>query len=295
MISIIICSANSQLLTKALASIENTIGVAYETIIIHNPNAKLGICEAYNRGANQAAFSILCFVHEDVTFETKGWGRNVIRHLADPSVGLIGVAGGDTKSRVPSSWSSSVFQSEISIIQHFKFDALPPERIIETGYPDNYSLLKPAVCLDGVWLCTRKDVFAECPFDETLFKGFHGYDIDLSLQVFMKYKVGVVFDVLLHHYSEGRYDRIWLHNMMLVSRKWKSLLPLTVRDLSTEELKNQHWVCIQVCLDYFLQLNYKVPVILFYYVTYTANRFFCANRFWFYLRYILLPARRENG
>lgn len=286
MISIIICSADKAALDKAIQSIKQTIGVVYETIVIDNKYAKLSLSTAYNKGAAKARFNILCFMHEDISFETNNWGKNVVAHLGDISVGLIGVAGGDTKSLAPSSWSSSVFQSEISIVQHFKFENKPPERIIKTGYPDNQNQLKPVVCLDGVWLCTRKDVFELCRFDERSFQGFHGYDIDFSLQVFQHCKVGVVFDVVLHHYSEGNYDKTWLRNMMLVSKKWKHRLPMSVRTLQEDEWVEQHWTCIHVFLDYLLELKYKLPLILYYFLRYSSNRFFRIKQFRFYLAYI---------
>jgi hypothetical protein len=108
MISIIICSIDPCRLDQLNRNIEQTIGVPYELIPIDNSSNRYGLCQAYNLGAARAAYPILCFMHEDIAFETADWGLSVIRHLEDPSVGLIGVAGGDGRALVPCSWSVPV-------------------------------------------------------------------------------------------------------------------------------------------------------------------------------------------
>ena len=288
MISVIISSQKKALLEEVTKNIEVTIGVPFEIISIENSNGKMGICEAYNSGAAKASFDILCFMHEDVSFETVGWGKNVVTHLSDMEVGLIGVAGGDTKSVVPSSWSSSVFQSEISIIQHSRDSAVPPQRIVKTGYPNNTATIKNVVCIDGVWMCTRKDIFEKHQFDSVVFKGFHGYDIDFSLQVFSQYRVCVIFDVLLHHYSEGNYSKVWIESAVMISKKWRGILPLSVRGLSKKELITQHWTAMSVFLEKLNLLNYSLPQILTYYCRYSFNRFFHLLHFLHFLKLIFL-------
>ncbi len=298
MISVIICSANKDVLSKALESINATIGVPFETIIIENSAAKFGISEAYNYGAAKAKFDILCFMHEDICFETNNWGQKVLTYLQDTTVGLIGIAGGDTKSLVPSSWSSSVFESEISIIQHFKNKLKQPQRIFKTGYPEDKNSIKKVVCLDGVWMCTRQDVFAQYNFDSKTFKGFHGYDIDFSLQVFMQYKVCVVFDILIHHYSNGSYTKTWMQNMMLVSDKWKNQLPVSVRNLSVKEFTVQHWTTMGRFLDYLFRLNYNLSFIIQQLFKYSFNKYFRINYFLYFIKYAAVnyfkPAKQNT-
>ncbi|MBC7850701.1 MAG: hypothetical protein H7Y31_13250, partial [Chitinophagaceae bacterium] len=175
MISIIICSADPRKLSFVTDNITNTIGLPFEVIAIDNSNGQYGICEAYNTGAKKATHSFLCFMHEDVFFETDNWGEIVCRHLNNPSIGLIGIAGGDAKSIVPSSWSIPVFSNEINITQHSKKNPAEKERqLVSRG--SSISAANRVVVLDGVWLCTRKTVFGEYQFDQKTFTGFHGYD-----------------------------------------------------------------------------------------------------------------------
>jgi GT2 family glycosyltransferase len=274
MVSVIICSKTREAVERVKENIEATIGVPHEIIVIENPDGQFGICTAYNRGGTAARFDILCFMHEDVSYETIGWGHNVVRHLAKKKTGLIGVAGGDTKSLVPSSWPSSIFESEISIIQYNSSNWKNGYRLIKTGYPDNKEAFKKVACLDGVWMCTRKDIFEKFRFDDETFKGFHGYDIDYSLQVATAYDVCVVFDVLIHHYSAGSFNRAWLWSTILVSRKWKDKLPFTVRQISDGELVRQHWTSMNVFIDRMIECGYGRAFMFYQLLAFSVNRYF---------------------
>lgn len=294
MISVIICSADKNVLEGAVNSIANTIGVEHEIITIANKSARLGICEAYNQGAAKARFAILCFMHEDVSFETPGWGHRVIAHLNNKEIGLIGVAGGDTKSLVPSSWPSSIFESEISLIQHYRGNKEKGIKIIMTGYPEDDSSCKNVACIDGVWMCTRKDVFNRHQFDQEGVAGFHGYDIDYSLQVGGSYRVCVIFDVLIHHYSEGSFSKAWMENCMLISSKWKTKLPYSVRPLSRQEFIRQHWTSMNIFIDTMFELEYNLFFIVSKFLQYAATKWFHYRYFIHSFKKILMHAISRN-
>lgn len=279
MISIIICSYKKEVLAKAIQSIKHTIGLPHEIIAIDNLTCNYGICKAYNIGADKASFNILCFMHEDIHFETYNWGQHVVQHLADKKVGLIGVAGGDTKSLAPSGWASMTFKSEINMVQHYKFNSNPAHTIFETGYPNHTISIKKVACIDGVWMCTRKDVFEQFKFDEITFKGFHGYDIDYSLQVQPTYTVAVVFDVLIHHFSEGALNKEWMDSTLLISQKWKTKLPLSVRQISKKETIRQHWTVMNVFIDKMNELNCGMLLKCRIFFKYSFNQYFHFRNF----------------
>jgi hypothetical protein len=286
MISIIICSVNKFLLSQVKLNIEETIGIPYEIIAIDNAVNKEGICTVYNKAGSMAQFPILCFVHEDVSFETKNWGLLVEQHLADSKIGLIGLAGGDTKGIVPSSWSSSFISNEINIYQHYKSGSKPHQHILTTA-GGGVKMQKEVVALDGVFLCTRKEIFDRIKFDEINFKGFHGYDIDYSLQILKEFKVAVVFDILLHHYSEGKPDGNWLKSAFIISKKWRSSLPVSAYNLSDKEFNLHHWQILQVFLSHLFRLQYRFDKILFYYLSFSFTRFFTIRRFLSMGKYVL--------
>jgi GT2 family glycosyltransferase len=279
MISIIICSVNQQHFDTVSNNIANTIGTAFEIIRIDNLQNKYGICAAYNLGAAKAKGNILCFMHEDICFETMNWGTLVINHLSDESTGMIGVAGGTSKSLVPSGWSPAIFDSEINVVQHFRFSAEPPKRICKTKFTELKTNRTEVVAIDGVWMCVRKEVFDDVSFDATTFTGFHGYDIDFSFQVFCKYEIYVVFDILLHHYSEGSFDNAWLTSTIKVSEKWNNILPVSADQLSKEEVVRQHWTCMRFFLQKIKEQQMNKLTIFAYFIRYSFNSMFNAKHF----------------
>jgi GT2 family glycosyltransferase len=291
MISIVISSQDKLVLDGTIENIQNTIGVPHEIIAIDNKGAVMGICEAYNLGSEKASHDIFCFIHEDISFQTADWGKKLVQHFESAKeYVLLGVAGGDTKGLVPSSWSSFIFPSEISLVQHYKYKSeQEPERILRTGYPDDSSLIKPVACIDGVFMAVRRKVFQSCRFDQHTFPGFHGYDIDFSLQVANSGgKAGVVFDILIHHYSEGRFNRTWLESAISVSNKWKHILPLSVRDLTRKDVINQHWTAMKNFLNKLLELEYPRRILFAYYFKFSFNRFFHLRNFIHFNKEILI-------
>ncbi len=293
MISIIICSANNFLLSQVKLNIQETIGVPHEIIAIDNSVNKDGICAVYNRGGAEALYPLLCFVHEDILFETNNWGLLIEQHFKNSDIGLLGFAGGDTKSIVPSSWSSSFRSNEISIIQHYKSVNAFSKRTIsaEKSKPE---VQKNVAALDGVFLCTRKEIFNLHKFDEANFKGFHGYDIDYSLQILKHHSVVVVFNILVHHYSEGRPDKKWAASAIMLSKKWKDILPVSVYPLTNKEFNEHHWKTLQVFMSHLFRLNFRFDQVIFYYLKYSFTRFFNLRRFLSMGKYVLLSAYKKT-
>jgi GT2 family glycosyltransferase len=286
MISIVICSAKPHLLAALRQNVEATIGTPYEIIAVDNSNHRYGICKAYNEGGSKAKYPFICFMHEDISFTTPNWGKRVIGHFSDASTGLLGIAGGDAKSLVPSSWSSCMISNEINVFQHYRSNNLPSEHKLETG-PPAPAAKKRVVALDGVWLCTRKEIFARYKFDEENFPGFHGYDIDYSLQLVQQYELYVIFDILIHHFSEGRPDRTWMNSARRVSKKWKHRLPVSVHDSTFSDFYQHHWRSMQIYLEHMLRLRYNYPTLLLSWITWSFTRYFSFRKFGSMGKYIL--------
>ncbi|MFI2757155.1 glycosyltransferase family 2 protein, partial [Streptococcus suis] len=82
-LSLIICTRDPTALKTVSQSAAATIGVPHEIVAVDNSEGQYGICEAYNIGAAQAQYDVLCFMHEDIRFHTSGWGRIVVDILQD--------------------------------------------------------------------------------------------------------------------------------------------------------------------------------------------------------------------
>lgn len=233
MISVIICSKSRSLLDKVTTSIEETIGVPYEIIVIDNSLGKMGICEAYNKGAADAKFDYLCFGHEDVIYHTQGWGKNMVAHLEKPEIGVIGVCGCVIKPKSPS--GAILFYGD-KVNRTSMLQSVPngvPYRKYDNPFEEEKSEVK---ILDGVFLACRKEVWEKNRFDQTRFPNFHGYDIDFSLQVSRALKNYVVYDILLEHFSEGHNNKAWVESVLALTEKWKSYLPASSQEVNRKEL-----------------------------------------------------------
>ena len=227
MISIIISTVNESLRRAIEKNIEATVGIQHEIVFIDNSDGSRGLCEVYNIGAKQASFNVLCFMHEDVQIKTDDWGKIVLKHFAtDDSLGLLGVVGSTYKSSVFSGWGPYGSPTRIdyaNIIQGYRFKDSPDSHYYHN--PDNSSL-KEVAALDGVWLCSKREIILKHPFDQDTFKRFHCYDLDISLSIGKHYKVAVTFDILMKHFSEGRFEEEWAEATMLLHKKWKDQLPV---------------------------------------------------------------------
>lgn len=264
MISVIISSADKEQLQAVTYNIEKTIGVPYELLVFSNGDGAQSICEVYNKGAWQAKYEILCFMHEDIEIKTGNWGKAVIDTFREhPLLGLIGVVGCRYKSLAPSGWALEagidyrIYYA--NIIQQYKYNNRP-SHFFYRNY-DNKRLARVA-CIDGVWFCTKKSHVIEFPFDQQLLKGFHGYDIDFSLKINQKYDVAVTFDVLIEHFSEGRFDETWMKNILKVHEKWSHFLPLDRQGVSKKEIFFNEKRAFRYFLDQLAQNHFSAWTML---------------------------------
>ncbi len=232
MISIIICSTKPDISVILKENINDTIGVDYELIVIDNSTNLESIFSAYNKGVEQSKFSFLCFIHEDILFRTKDWGKNIIAHLNEKNTGIIGVSGGKIMTKVPASWWLAGPGCK-NIIQHYKNKTT----LLEVS--ENCSgIRQPAIVLDGVFLSLRRELFNQIRFDAEL-SGFHGYDHDICVQsIVAGFNNYVVFDMLIEHFSEGSMNAQYYTNLIKIHKKWQNYLPLFSIDTPGEAKKN---------------------------------------------------------
>ena len=232
MISIIICSKSHDLLKKISLNIADTIGVSYEIIPILNPHGKFGICKAYNDGASQAVYDILCFCHEDILFHNINWGKNLIEHLSNRTISLVGVLGCVVKTKAP----SGAYISQKNLNRINQIQRLPDDTTIHYYENPKNEAVSEVSILDGMFLSCTKSNWQRKKFDENL-KGFHGYDIDFSLSQKENGTILVVYDILLEHFSSGGNSRTWIDAQLFVTEKWKNRLPVVQKDITLTMLK----------------------------------------------------------
>ncbi|MEO6548808.1 MAG: glycosyltransferase [Ferruginibacter sp.] len=240
MISVIICSINKKFAEQVQKNIAQTIGVIWEPIVIDNKISPLGITQVYNAAASKAQYDILCFVHEDILFQTQNWGVTLLNHFKnDVKLGLIGVAGSKYKSKTPSGWFTGCSELDCCNITHLSSD--DKQQIINLN-PNPGLPAQQVVVLDGVFLCCPKTIWEEVKFNDTLLKDFHLYDLDFSCRIAENYKVIVTFEINILHIVKGNhYGNSWLEPTLLWHKTMKKKLPafLPTLDLRIHQFENK--------------------------------------------------------
>jgi glycosyltransferase involved in cell wall biosynthesis len=247
MISIIICSRRKTINRELSENIKNTIGYAYELIVIDNSENQYSIFEAYNLGIEKSTGNYLCFIHDDILFHTKDWG-GVINAIFEKNeqIGLLGIAGAKIKTKMPSAWWDCPEEMRvINIIQHFNNR--------EKGRW-NYGFEKECntivVAIDGVFMTMRKD--DRIRFDSKM-KGFHNYDLNISFEYRKHgYIILVTNEILIEHFSIGTITEAWVASTYKIHNLYNDLLPLgtTKNEINKKfEITNAIRFCSK-CLDY---------------------------------------------
>jgi hypothetical protein len=208
MISINICSINQGYLRNVSENISKTIGIEHELLVWDNRNEKKGICEVYNIMAKKAKYPYLCFLHEDIFFETPGWGLTMTGLFRDnPRTGVIGVAGSTYKSAMFSGWYTGNKHHDYYNYTH-RINGVDHKERQPTV---NEEVFYPVVCIDGVLIACRREVWEDTQFDAENLKGFHFYDIDFSLRAARKYGIGVTMQIDMVHITQGGdYGNRWV-------------------------------------------------------------------------------------
>jgi len=229
MLSVIICTRNKDISPEQHQNIESSIGVDSEVVVIDNSDNSESLFSAYNKGVRRAKGDILCFMHDDVMFRTENWGNIVEKHFEeDPTLGMMGFAGAHFLPSMPMYWDESPYISEYDLTTR---NGQTEECFFLEHFEDKPTIEVAAV--DGLCFFIRKELFNQIRFDETTFKGFHLYDMDISMQVRkVGYKVCVCRDILVEHFynyspTKAGYE-VFESNLELFYNKWSDSFPLAV-------------------------------------------------------------------
>lgn len=225
MLSLIICSKHPTTSKVLLQNISQTIGCEYEIIHMDNSQGKYSIFQAYNEGVRLSKGENLCFMHEDLTFNSDNWGYKAEQYLKDDNLGLLGVAGvkvvpthGD--ARMGGYFYGCNWDRYYTIEKN-------PRSAIDMKKIQPLGILKECAAVDGLWFCIPKRMFRQIKFDENTYQGFHLYDLDISMQVQMTGKIVMICDdIIIEHDSVGLFNQSFSDNLGIFSNKWKDVLPL---------------------------------------------------------------------
>ena len=242
MLSIIICTRNLAALAAVSQSVAATVGVEHEIVAVDNSAGHYSICAAYNEGAGRARYELLCFMHEDIRFHTIGWGSTVAKILADATVGVLGVTGGMYQLAAPAAWwGCGLALCRENVLNVFG----DGHTEMELRNPEGAALTDVAV-VDGMWMCSRKEVWQRHPFDAGTFTDFHFYDVDYCTEIFGQgLRVCVTFQILLEHHSRGTVNDAWVRNALKYQHKRRGQLPFGPATIAVEEQRRMELGALQ--------------------------------------------------
>lgn len=277
MLSIIICSRTQTINRNLSENISKTTGCRYELIVIDNSENKYSIFEVYNQGIDKSSGTHLCFMHDDILFHTQDWGK-VVQSIFDQDkhIGLIGVAGAKSKTKMPSLWWSCPQDDKItSIIQHI------PNRETErwnSGFEEE-SVVE-VVAVDGVFMVMRKN--DRIRFSSEMI-GFHNYDLNLSFECKKEgYIITVTNEILIEHFSLGSVKEEWVKSSYKFYTLYKNSLPLNLENNKLnkkQEIANAIWFIneslkfkkYKIALSVWVALFCLNPFLLFHLIYWKNN------------------------
>lgn len=279
MISIIICSRTKTISVSLTENIKNTIGCEYELVIIDNSENQYSIFEAYNEGINKSKGDYLCLIHDDILFNTKGWGTNIHRIFNDnEKIGLIGLAGSKSKTKIPSAWWWCPNEDKVvNIIQHNRHQENPKEKWSQGFEKDTNTAV---VVVDGVFMAIRRD--KRLRFNTNM-KGFHNYDLNISIECHkLDYKIVVTNEIIIEHFSNGNLNEYWVKSAYQLYSIYKNSLPLSLEKKQKnkkQEIANAlsfineclKFKKYKIALTIWVKLFYLNPFLLFHLIYWKNN------------------------
>lgn len=266
MISIIVSTYKPDLFAAFSENVAQTIGVEYEIIAIENKGL-MGLCEAYNKGKAQAKYPYLCFSHDDIKINTLDWGKYIIDTFSSHiDLGMMGIAGGGYKPWMPSAWFFSGDQ-RFRRLNLSQTDLSTGESHQRIDNPNNINKgLDEVVTIDGCWFCITKKVADNIDFDADMLKGYHCYDLDYSLQVGLKYKLAVSFDLDIEHFSYGAFSAEWFYETLKLHKKWRDILPRSCDDPGKGEIRecefHAYSFALSIATKYSISKKYMFNILL---------------------------------
>jgi hypothetical protein len=196
-----------------------TCGLKNVEVIQKVNNGEKSLSEIYNEILKESSNDIVVLCHDDLEFDTKEWGKKVIKHFQNHDFGILGVAG---TTEIPESgmwWQDK--RKMLGIVNH-KHEGKKWESKYSKSWGDDVS---ECCFVDGLFIVVDKTKIKE-QFDETV-KGFHFYDVNFSVNNFLSgVKIGVIYNIRITHLSIGQTNQSWEENRKLFEERYKENLPI---------------------------------------------------------------------
>jgi hypothetical protein len=199
--------------------VKNTCQIKNVEVIEKVNNGEKSLSEVYNEILKESKNDIVILCHDDIEFDTKGWGKKILKHFQNSDFGILGVAGTTEMPESGMWWEDR--RKMLGIVNH-----KDQGKKWESKYSKSWGDEITQCCLvDGLFIAINKTKIKK-NFDESV-KGFHFYDVYFSTNNFLSdVKIGVIYNVRITHKSVGKTNETWEENKLIYKEKYKSDLPL---------------------------------------------------------------------
>jgi len=223
-IAVVVCSKRTTEENKDfIEHIKETCGCDTHVYMIHNPEG-VSISKIYADMIDnkEVDSDIIVFIHDDIEFLRKGWGKEVLRLFnAHEDYGIIGVAGSAQFDANAAWWN---YEKKFGQVLHRSegkswLTAFSP--LLEKD-------LQEVVVIDGLFMAVHRNRISE-NFSREL-SGFDFYDIYFNLANFIdgKTKIGVTTNIRLAHNSVGALKPSWHENRKIINEKFGKYYPIDI-------------------------------------------------------------------
>ena len=203
--------------------IKNTCECDSHVYSIHNPEG-VSLSKIYSdmMVSNDIDTNVIVFIHDDIEFLKKGWGKEVLRLFNEnQDYGIIGIAG------------SAQFDSNAAWWNYKKIFGQVLHRSEGKSWLTAFSPLldkdlQEVAVIDGLFMAVHKQRIGS-NFSNEL-QGFDMYDIWFCLSNLLakKCKIGVTTNIRVAHNSVGRLKDSWYKNREIINEKFGKYFPIDI-------------------------------------------------------------------
>jgi len=223
-ITVIFCSKKKGEENKGFIDhIKETCGCDLNVICVHNPDGiSLSKIYADMTVNEEIETNIIVYIHDDIEFLRKGWGKEVLRLFNEnEKYGIIGVAGSAQFDENGAWWN---YEKKFGQVLH-RWEG---KSWLTAFSPLLDKDLQEVAVIDGLFIAIHKKRISE-NFSRDL-ESFDFYDIYFCLANLLKKKckIGVTTNIRIAHNSIGKLKDTWYENRKIINEKFGNKFPIDV-------------------------------------------------------------------
>ena len=223
-ITVIFCSKKNGEENKGFIDhIKETCGCDLNVICVHNPDGiSLSKIYADMTVNEEIETNVIVYIHDDIEFLRKGWGKEVLRLFNEnEKYGIIGVAGSAQFDENGAWWN---YEKKFGQVLH-RWEG---KSWLTAFSPLLDKDLQEVAVIDGLFIAIHKKRISE-NFSREI-ESFDFYDIHFCLSNLLKKKckIGVTTNIRVAHNSIGKLKDSWYKNREIINEEFGRKFPIDI-------------------------------------------------------------------